>query len=403
MTKPCFLFSLFVCLPISVSAAGPDPDLLYVLQPDAVTIGELTAAEVDWLVLEPTIDGQASGDFTPAQVEQIRTGSACTKTMLAYLSIGEAEDYRSYWDSSWVDAQGNPIPGVAPAWLGPQNPDFAGNYKVRYWDPDWQALILGTLTGPNETPLDRIVDQGFDGVYLDIIDAYDFWSTPAGGNELTRADARQKMIEWVETISNYARTTRGNSGFLVFPQNAADIIRDDNDNLDALSTRYFNAISGIGIEDLYYNELTAQPPAETNYRIAQLDEYIAHSKTVLVTDYVIDANDQSAATNSVRSADFIDRCRAAGYVPYAALNDRDLNEIITFGGAGWARTQPAPGCAGACLPDVNGDGVLDSSDFTAWIAAFNAGDPSADQNGDGLIDPSDFSAWIVNFNAGCPA
>lgn len=54
-----------------------------------------------------------------------------------------------------------------------------------------------------------------------------------------------------------------------------------------------------------------------------------------------------------------------------------------------------------CLADVNKDGVATPGDFTAWIAAFNAGDPNADQNGDGVIDPSDFTAWIANFNAGC--
>ncbi|HED54534.1 MAG TPA: hypothetical protein ENJ00_10100 [Phycisphaerales bacterium] len=59
------------------------------------------------------------------------------------------------------------------------------------------------------------------------------------------------------------------------------------------------------------------------------------------------------------------------------------------------------GNTAVCLPDINGDGMLNSADFTAWIAAYNAGDPAADQNGDGLITPSDFSAWIVNFNAGC--
>ncbi|HED54631.1 MAG TPA: hypothetical protein ENJ00_10590 [Phycisphaerales bacterium] len=54
-----------------------------------------------------------------------------------------------------------------------------------------------------------------------------------------------------------------------------------------------------------------------------------------------------------------------------------------------------------CLADVNADGNLDATDFTAWIAAFNANDPKADQNQDGSIDPSDFTAWIANFNAGC--
>lgn len=62
--------------------------------------------------------------------------------------------------------------------------------------------------------------------------------------------------------------------------------------------------------------------------------------------------------------------------------------------------------ANACDPcpniaDINDDGQLDSTDFTAWIAAFNAGDTKADQNGDGSIDPTDFTAWIANFNTGC--
>lgn len=54
-----------------------------------------------------------------------------------------------------------------------------------------------------------------------------------------------------------------------------------------------------------------------------------------------------------------------------------------------------------CVADVNGDGMLTPSDFTAWIAAFNAGSPACDQNGDGQCTPTDFSAWISNYNAGC--
>ncbi len=62
--------------------------------------------------------------------------------------------------------------------------------------------------------------------------------------------------------------------------------------------------------------------------------------------------------------------------------------------------------ANACDPcpniaDVNDDGVLSPADFSAWIAAFNAGDASADQNTDGSITPADFTAWISNYNLGC--
>ncbi|GAB5496067.1 MAG: hypothetical protein Phyf2KO_11470 [Phycisphaerales bacterium] len=54
-----------------------------------------------------------------------------------------------------------------------------------------------------------------------------------------------------------------------------------------------------------------------------------------------------------------------------------------------------------CPADTNGDGVLTPTDFTAWIAAFNANLPSCDQNGDNACTPTDFTAWIDNYNAGC--
>jgi len=54
-----------------------------------------------------------------------------------------------------------------------------------------------------------------------------------------------------------------------------------------------------------------------------------------------------------------------------------------------------------CAADVNLDGFLTPTDFTAWINAFNNLLPECDQNGDGNCTPTDFTAWIANFNAGC--
>lgn len=87
--------------------------------------------------------------------------------VLAYLSIGEAEDYRPYWKSAWT--------AFPPAWLEEENPTWPGNYKVRYWMEEWQSILLegeGSL-------LHQIVDAGFDGVYLDIIDAFEFFEAKA--------------------------------------------------------------------------------------------------------------------------------------------------------------------------------------------------------------------------------
>ncbi len=75
---------------------------------------------------------------------------------------------------------------------------------------------------------------------------------------------------------------------------------------------------------------------------------------------------------------------------YVASGDDGLT-IIDLGGD----------CEFDCVADVNHDGVLTPTDFTAWIGAYNDNRPECDQNGDGLCTPTDFSAWVGNYNAGC--
>jgi cysteinyl-tRNA synthetase len=79
------------------------------------------------------------------------------------MSIGEAEDYRFYWDESWNTDE--------PEWLEAENPDWEGNYKVRYWNSYWKSIIYGS----QDAYLDKILAKGFDGVYLDIIDAFEYF------------------------------------------------------------------------------------------------------------------------------------------------------------------------------------------------------------------------------------
>lgn len=83
--------------------------------------------------------------------------------MICYMSIGEAEDYRYYWDENWKKQK--------PSWLDEENGNWPGNYKVRYWDPNWQKIIMGS----KESYLDKILASDFDGVYLDIIDGFEYF------------------------------------------------------------------------------------------------------------------------------------------------------------------------------------------------------------------------------------
>ncbi|MFG0246393.1 MAG: GC-type dockerin domain-anchored protein [Phycisphaerales bacterium JB052] len=56
----------------------------------------------------------------------------------------------------------------------------------------------------------------------------------------------------------------------------------------------------------------------------------------------------------------------------------------------------------ACPADMNGDGVLDFFDVSAFIAALTAQDTAADLNNDGLYNFFDVSAFLSAFAAGCP-
>ena len=95
-----------------------------------------------------------------------------------------------------------------PAWLDIENRDWPGNYKVHCWDLGWQAIIFDYT--------DRLMDAGFDGAYLDIIDAYEYHA------DRGRAMAIQEMAEFVAAIAAHARSR--NPDFYIFPQNAPELV-----------------------------------------------------------------------------------------------------------------------------------------------------------------------------------
>lgn len=105
-----------------------------------------------------------SYQFSSSDLNSLKTKrNGGSRLVIAYMSVGEAEDYRYYWNSEWKI--------TPPAWLEKENPNWKGNYKVKYWNEDWQDLIFGSST----SYLDKIIAAGFDGVYLDLIDAFEYF------------------------------------------------------------------------------------------------------------------------------------------------------------------------------------------------------------------------------------
>ncbi len=174
------------------------------------------------------------------------------KTILAYLSIGEAEDYRDYWQNDWQSKH--------PDFIAEENPEWPGNYKVKYWDPEWQRIVLDRVR--------RIAELGYDGAYLDIIDAYEYWQ------ERGVPDAAELMVEFVKKIAEEARQI--NPDFLIVPQNAPELYE---------FPEYRKIISGFGKEDTWYVDNSPQDPAETNQALYYLDQAVRDGKFVLAVDY----------------------------------------------------------------------------------------------------------------------
>ena len=176
------------------------------------------------------------------------------------------------------------------------NPDWPGNYKVKYWDPAWQAIV--------KQYVDRVIEAGFDGVYLDIIDAYEFWG-PGGSSGLGRKTAEGEMVDFVKSIAAYARETKGVKHFMVFVQNAEELARHRD---------YLNTVNGIGKEDTWYNDNQPNKAADIADTVANLDLFKRAGKLVLTIDYV---------TKQKLIDDYYAKSEAKGYVPYAAMRDLD--------------------------------------------------------------------------------
>jgi len=156
---------------VTVSTLGEAANFGYLINPASFSdkdayLATLCASRYDVLVIDLFWDEATALTVDElARVRQKPQGG--NRLILAYMSIGEAESYRWYWNPSWR-------PG-SPSWLGPENPDWAGNYLVRYWEDSWQDIIVGSAGY-----LDKIISAGFDGVYLDIIDAFERCEELAG-------------------------------------------------------------------------------------------------------------------------------------------------------------------------------------------------------------------------------
>jgi cysteinyl-tRNA synthetase, unknown class len=250
-------------------------------------IAGVAAAPHDLLVIDSEISANRTFErqLRSEEVARMkRRPDGTPRVLLAYLSIGEAERYRPYWRQEWYDVARKPV------WLDKENRRWVGNFAVQFWHPEWQQLIFGSP----DSYLDRIVAQGFDGVYLDRADAFFEWRK-------RQPTAASDMATFIARLADHAR--KQNPQFLVVMQNAEELLEE---------AAVIDAIDGIAKEDLLYGVRRAQEPnkpGDIAWSIELLHVAQKAGRRVLVVEYVHDPEKMAAAAT---------RIIEEGFIPYFA-------------------------------------------------------------------------------------
>lgn len=249
----------------------------------------ISASGFDMAVVDYSRDGSGAHAFSRDDVALMqRKPDGGRRVVLSYLSVGEAEDYRFYWKAEWST--------TPPSWMEAENPDWEGNFKVRYWDPDWKRIIFGSP----DAYLDRIIAAGFDGVYLDIIDAYWYFQ------EKGRKTAAKEMTNFVMELAAYARAKV--PGFRIVPQNAEDLMVDP---------AYLATVDGLGKEDAFFGwDGDGVPNADesTAWIMQHLKLITDAGKPVFLIEYPSDP---------ARIREAYKKGKDAGLIPYSTVRDLD--------------------------------------------------------------------------------
>ena len=261
--------------------------LLYQLQ--SANYASLLQNDFKVAVVDPDDSG-----LTRSQISELHGDD---KLLYAYTSIGEAENYRDYWKAGWDK--------TPPSFVLGENAQWKGNFRVAFWDQDWQEIIFDRI--------DDAVAKGYDGVYLDIVDGYTVGEV-IKAYPGSKADLRKDMIAFVADISAYAKTL--DPDFAIIPQNAVGLLSVRESDPDSGSNRaYIDAIDGLGVEDLWFDDNSRAGWTADDLALIALAQDAG--KFVLATSY---------PTNDAKQATFIENAAAAGLIPF--VGNRDLTGVI---------------------------------------------------------------------------
>lgn len=274
-----------------------------------IDLPAIDTAPFDLLVIDYSRDGSEEEALTRPEITRLkRPGAARRRLVYAYISVGEAESYRYYWQRNWKRN--------SPTWLIGENPDWRENYYVRFWDRDWQRLLFGS----DNCYIDRIAAAGFDGIYLDRCDAHEEIGEHHPKVARERDDIEGDMVAFVTALSAWVREKH--AGFGIIMQNAEPLLK---------YAHVRDALDASAKEELLFGQPGVEKRnARKDVQEARnmLDLMRRDGKAVFVVEYLEKPALKLEAAGALR---------AVGYVPYIARKDRELANLD--------KSQPAPAIA----------------------------------------------------------
>lgn len=287
---------------------------------------QLVGSHFDMYVLEPVVTESGEQDFNIAQlVNDIRQYNIDTRNVdpliIAYIDVGQAESWRWYWDSSWNSSPASFIVG--------DDPDgWDDCYVVEFWDTDWKNIVIYGYNGKSH--VEESLKAGFDGIYMDWVEAYDDPGVITRANNQGK-DAADEMFNFIENIRDYARneSENKNSNYLVIAQNASPLYAEN-------ETRYKELIDAIACEGVWYdgtgafdewndssgyNEFTSNLDPSWFVEVLEDLNEIKNYMPVFCAEYAQDIGGNNYATDAYAKAS------KAGFKAYCSR--RSLSELST--------------------------------------------------------------------------
>jgi cysteinyl-tRNA synthetase len=188
--------------------------------------------------------------FSKDQIDKLKVKSdGSNRHIFAYLSLGDAENYRGYWKKEWNKKK--------PSWLGNESKIWKGNHDVtNLMSDEWLEISKGMV--------DEVINSGYDGILISGL-----------------KDTNKNTLKFLQEITSYIKSK--NENIKIFVQDIESFASND---------AFVSMIDGVVKQGLVYSELsnglTGRKNIETKIKttVNNLNLLKSKEKDVLVVEYV---------------------------------------------------------------------------------------------------------------------